>query len=218
LAATTEPTSTGLRARPRPQIIAHRAEREAGGWTSWITTTDHKKIGIMYLATVLVFFVLGGVEALVYILVLPAFGVISEVLPGFARKPIFGFRALLLVSQDERPNAVRKARQMVVPAVPRRLPPDVPDPALRRPERHAAPHLRVLQRRLGGVQRVNVARSLRHGRPAGADPWKANTLEWFPPSPPPENNFDVIPQVRSVEPMKDIRREIEQRTGAHRRP
>ena len=64
MAATTEPTSTGLRARPRPQIIAHRAEREGGGWTSWITTTDHKKIGIMYLATVLVFFVLGGVEAL----------------------------------------------------------------------------------------------------------------------------------------------------------
>ena len=64
MAATTEPTSTGLRARPRPQIIAHRAEREATGWTSWITTTDHKKIGIMYLATVLVFFVLGGVEAL----------------------------------------------------------------------------------------------------------------------------------------------------------
>ena len=64
MAATTEPTSTGLRARPRPQIIADRAEREATGWTSWITTTDHKKIGIMYLATVLVFFVLGGVEAL----------------------------------------------------------------------------------------------------------------------------------------------------------
>src|SRR6476619_5589164 len=64
LAATTEPTSTGLRTRPRPQIIAHRAEREATGWTSWVTTTDHKRIGIMYLATVLVFFVLGGVEAL----------------------------------------------------------------------------------------------------------------------------------------------------------
>ncbi|HXS45081.1 MAG TPA: cbb3-type cytochrome c oxidase subunit I, partial [Solirubrobacteraceae bacterium] len=29
-----------------------------------MTTTDHKKIGIMYLATVMVFFVLGGVEAL----------------------------------------------------------------------------------------------------------------------------------------------------------
>ena len=64
MAATTDPTSTGLRARPRPQIIADRAERDTRGWVSWVTTTDHKKIGIMYLATVLVFFVLGGVEAL----------------------------------------------------------------------------------------------------------------------------------------------------------
>jgi cytochrome c oxidase subunit 1 len=59
---------------------------------------------------------------------------------------------------------------------------------------------------------VNVVRSLTHGRVAGPDPWKANTLEWFMPSPPPEHNFDTIPRVRSVEPMKDIRREIEQRT------
>ena len=64
---------------------------------------------------------------------------------------------------------------------------------------------------------VNVTLALRKGTIAGPDPWKANTLEWFPPSPPPENNFDVIPFVRSVEPMKDIRREIEQRTGAEQR-
>ena len=49
---------------PRPQIIAHDVERERRGWTSWFTTTDHKKIGILYLYTVLVFFILGGVEAL----------------------------------------------------------------------------------------------------------------------------------------------------------
>jgi cytochrome c oxidase subunit I len=55
---------------------------------------------------------------------------------------------------------------------------------------------------------INVTRSLRRGVIAGPDPWKANTLEWFVPSPPPLNNFDVIPRVRSVEPMKDIRREI----------
>jgi cytochrome c oxidase subunit I len=60
---------------------------------------------------------------------------------------------------------------------------------------------------------VNVVRSLKVGAIAGPDPWKANTLEWFTASPPPANNFDVIPLVRSAEPMKDIRREIERRTG-----
>ena len=55
---------------------------------------------------------------------------------------------------------------------------------------------------------INALRSLKHGRKAGNDPWLANTLEWFTPSPPPPNNFDVVPRIRSVEPMKDIRREI----------
>jgi len=55
---------------------------------------------------------------------------------------------------------------------------------------------------------INVIRSIKHGQKAGNDPWKGNTLEWFTQSPPPENNFDVIPRVRSVEPMKDIRREV----------
>ena len=59
--------------------------------------------------------------------------------------------------------------------------------------------------------------SLKRGTIAGPDPWKANTLEWFTPSPPPENNFDVIPRVRSVEPMKDIRRQIERQTGVRQR-
>jgi cytochrome c oxidase subunit 1 len=60
---------------------------------------------------------------------------------------------------------------------------------------------------------INFARSYKTGKIAGPDPWKANTLEWFTTSPPPVNNFDEIPYVRSVEPMKDIRREIEINTG-----
>src|ERR1700733_290560 len=49
---------------PVPQVVAHKVEREASGWTSWITTTDHKRIGIMYMVLTFVFFILGGVEAL----------------------------------------------------------------------------------------------------------------------------------------------------------
>ena len=64
------------------------------------------------------------------------------------------------------------------------------------------------------VTAYNLVRSLRNGVPAGPDPWKGNTLEWFTTSPPPENNFDVIPRVRSVEPMKDIRRQVERGADA----
>jgi cytochrome c oxidase subunit 1 len=59
----------------------------------------------------------------------------------------------------------------------------------------------------------NFVRSYKHGKIAGPDPWKANTLEWFTTSPPPVNNFDSIPLVRSVEPMRDIRLEVEAQTG-----
>ncbi|EHN09975.1 Cytochrome c oxidase polypeptide I [Patulibacter medicamentivorans] len=67
------------------------------------------------------------------------------------------------------------------------------------------------------VTAVNALRSLKHGAIAGPDPWKANTLEWFTQSPPPQNNFDTVPRVRSVEPMKDIRAEIERRQGERER-
>jgi cytochrome c oxidase subunit 1 len=61
---------------------------------------------------------------------------------------------------------------------------------------------------------VNVLRSVKKGPLAGPDPWKGNTLEWFVESPPPPNNFDLVPYVRSVEPMKDIRRQVEQDSGS----
>src|SRR3712207_9540284 len=34
------------------------------GWKSWLFTIDHKRIGIMYAVTAFVFFIVGGVEAL----------------------------------------------------------------------------------------------------------------------------------------------------------
>src|SRR6266540_7067410 len=62
MAATVSAPSTT--AKPVPQITARQARREPTGWTSWVTTTDHKRIGIMYLVLTFVFFILGGTEAL----------------------------------------------------------------------------------------------------------------------------------------------------------
>src|SRR5262245_21996954 len=45
----------GALTRPRPTT----------GWRSWVTTVDHKKIGIMYGATALFFLFVGGLEALI---------------------------------------------------------------------------------------------------------------------------------------------------------
>src|SRR5215510_9134400 len=48
----------------RPQRGLLRRPRATTGFWSWFTTVDHKKIGILYICTALVFFVLGGLEAL----------------------------------------------------------------------------------------------------------------------------------------------------------
>ena len=45
-------------------IGVYTRPKGGGGWRDWVTTVDHKKIGILYGATALVFFVVGGCEAL----------------------------------------------------------------------------------------------------------------------------------------------------------
>ncbi|MFP5297500.1 MAG: cytochrome c oxidase subunit I [Actinomycetota bacterium] len=49
-------------AQVRRGLFARPTAKE--GWWSWVTTVDHKKIGIMYIFTALFFFLLGGIEAL----------------------------------------------------------------------------------------------------------------------------------------------------------
>ena len=48
---------------------------------------------------------------------------------------------------------------------------------------------------------INFMQSNSSGAHAGNDPWRAGTLEWFVPSPPPVNNFDAIPAVDSDTPL-----------------
>ena len=65
----------------------------------------------------------------------------------------------------------------------------------------------------------NAAHSWNHGLSArGHDPWRGSTLEWFALSPPPAHNFDAVPDVRSAEPLADIRESIRARAAAAERP
>jgi cytochrome c oxidase subunit I+III len=49
----------------------------------------------------------------------------------------------------------------------------------------------------------NVIRSLRRGRPAGANPWGGDTLEWAVSSPPAEHGWSILPIVHSRHPLWD---------------
>src|SRR5487761_1909333 len=44
-----------------PYVSTHEASN-TGIW-SWLTTVDHKRIGVLYLVTALTFFLIGGLEA-----------------------------------------------------------------------------------------------------------------------------------------------------------
>jgi heme/copper-type cytochrome/quinol oxidase subunit 1 len=62
---------------------------------------------------------------------------------------------------------------------------------------------------------VNAILSRTGGAEAGHDPWGADSLEWFTLSPPEPHNFDLLPDVRSARPMRDIREAVAHRsTGA----
>ena len=59
---------------------------------------------------------------------------------------------------------------------------------------------------------VNAMLSRTGGAEAGHDPWGGDSLEWFTLSPPEPHNFDVLPDVRSPRPLRDIRDAIAHRT------
>jgi cytochrome c oxidase subunit I len=77
MAIVERPTAPTLELPPGPSVVsrplgAFTRPQATTGWRSWLTTVDHKRIGIMYGAAALVFFLIGGVEALLIRLQLTA--------------------------------------------------------------------------------------------------------------------------------------------------
>jgi heme/copper-type cytochrome/quinol oxidase subunit 1 len=60
---------------------------------------------------------------------------------------------------------------------------------------------------------ANMIISARRGRIAGDNPWDAPTLEWATSSPPPPQNFTLMPAVSSREPLWDERDSLAVVTG-----
>ena len=56
--------SDALTVRQGRRISLLRRPKESTGFWSWFTTVDHKKIALLYTGTALIFFVIGGIEAL----------------------------------------------------------------------------------------------------------------------------------------------------------
>ena len=65
---------------------------------------------------------------------------------------------------------------------------------------------------------INAILSREGGVPTGHDAWSGDSLEWFALSPPEPHNFDLLPDVRSARPMRDIREAIAHRSARVEQP
>ncbi len=64
----------------------------------------------------------------------------------------------------------------------------------------------------------NLVKSRTEGEAATPDPWRGQSLEWLALSPPEPHNFDVLPDVRSTQPMRDIRESLVRREAGQETP
>ncbi|CAB4687965.1 MAG: cytochrome c oxidase subunit I [Actinobacteria bacterium] len=84
---------------------------QSTGWRSWVFTVDHKKLGIMYGVVAMIFFIIGGVEALLIRLQLAAPN--NKVLSAGAYNQMFTMHATTMVFLFVMPMAAAFANYLV---------------------------------------------------------------------------------------------------------
>ena len=84
---------------------------QSTGWRSWVFTVDHKKLGIMYGVVAMIFFIIGGVEALLIRLQLAAPN--NKVLSAGAYNQMFTMHATTMVCLYVMPMAAAFANYLV---------------------------------------------------------------------------------------------------------
>jgi cytochrome c oxidase subunit 1 len=57
-----------------------------------------------------------------------------------------------------------------------------------------------------------IYKAIKTGKEAGRDPWDAYTLEWITTSPPQLKNFDRLPPVNSLRPLRDLKLGLTERS------
>src|SRR5947199_88092 len=161
----------------------------------------------------------------VYILILPGMGIVSEVLPVFSRKPLFGYSVVIF-------SGIAIGFYYWWPKIFGRMLNEtlgkwnfwlmllgfnltffpmhilglvgMPRRTYRYPSGYGWDTMNMIET-IGAfiialsvlIFFVNIIYSSRRGVIAGNDPWDARSLEWSIPSPPPEYNFAEIPVVEA---------------------
>ncbi len=96
---------------PSSSMGVFRRPVSSTGWRSWAFTVDHKKLGIMYGAVAMTFFVVGGVEALLIRLQLAAPN--NKVLSASAYNQMFTMHATTMIFLFVMPMAAAFANYLI---------------------------------------------------------------------------------------------------------